>query len=152
MDYDFYTDVYQGDSIPAEEFLRLARRAGTQLERYKRDYQVTAPAPDSEALAICAMADALYIIRHAITGGRAPLSYVRDALSAVLPGKLLTAVILFSLLLLFLFDWADERQDAIRTVSSWPAWVRWPVYLTFLLLLLLFIPKESAAPFIYFQF
>ncbi len=98
------------------------------------------------------MADALYIIRHTITGGRAPLSYVRDALSAVLPGKLLTAVILFSLLLLFLFDWADERQDAIRTVSSWPAWVRWPVYLTFLLLLLLFIPKESAAPFIYFQF
>ena len=77
---------------------------------------------------------------------------MRDALSAVLPGKLLTAVILFSLLLLFLFDWADERQDAIRTVSSWPAWVRWPVYLTFLLLLLLFIPKESAAPFIYFQF
>lgn len=28
MDYDFYTDVYQGDSIPTEEFLRLARRAG----------------------------------------------------------------------------------------------------------------------------
>ncbi len=69
MDYDFYTDVYQGDSIPTEEFLRLARRAGAQLERYKRDYQVTAPAPDSEALAICAMADALYYYETAQNGG-----------------------------------------------------------------------------------
>lgn len=98
------------------------------------------------------MADAFYIIRHSITGGRAPVSYVQNALTAVLPGKLLTAVILFSLLLLFLFDRTDERRDAIRAISSLPAWIRWPVYLAFLLLLLLLIPKESAAPFIYFQF
>ena len=57
-----------------------------------------------------------------------------------------------SLALLLLFDWASERRDAIETVSSWPVWLRWPVYWGFLLLLLLLIPKQSAAPFLYFQF
>ena len=68
-DHDFYRNTYRGDSIPAEEFPRLALRAEAQLERYRRDYIVTAPAPDSEAMAICAMADALYYFETAQNGG-----------------------------------------------------------------------------------
>lgn len=68
-DYDFYRNTYRGDSIPAEEFPRLALRAEAQLERYRRDYVVTAPAPDSEAMAVCAMADALCYFEAAQSGG-----------------------------------------------------------------------------------
>ena len=42
---------------------------GPSWSGIKRDYQVTAPAPDSEALAICAMADALYYYETAQNGG-----------------------------------------------------------------------------------
>lgn len=76
MEYEFYTDSYLGDSIPKEEFPRLAQRARTQLERYKRDYQVTAPAPASENMALCAMADALYYFETAQSGGLVAASAV----------------------------------------------------------------------------
>lgn len=59
-DYAFYTTVYLGGSIPEADFHRLAMRAGEQLARYKRIHTVTAPDPNSENMAICSMADALY--------------------------------------------------------------------------------------------
>ena len=59
-DFSFYTNAYHGGSIPEADFPRLAQRAGEQLDRYKRIYTMTAPASDSEDMAVCAMADALY--------------------------------------------------------------------------------------------
>ncbi|BAK99009.1 hypothetical protein OBV_18110 [Oscillibacter valericigenes Sjm18-20] len=59
-DYAFYTGTYHGGSIPETDFPRFAARAGEQLARYKRIYTVTAPETDSESMATCAMADALY--------------------------------------------------------------------------------------------
>lgn len=60
VSYEFYKSAYLGGSIPEAEFPRLAKRAGEQLARYKRIYTVTAPAADSEDMAVCAMAEALY--------------------------------------------------------------------------------------------
>lgn len=59
-DYTFYTTEYLGDSIPGEEFFRLAKRAAEQLNTYKRAFTVTVPNENAEAMAICAMADALF--------------------------------------------------------------------------------------------
>lgn len=98
------------------------------------------------------MSDAYYVLRHCITGGKAPIQYCKSAFWSLYPGTLLTFVVLFSLLLLFLFDLANEKSDTICMVSGWPACLRWPVYILFLLLLLLLIPKSSTSPFIYFQF
>lgn len=64
-DYAFYTGTYLGGSIPAADFPRLAKRAGEQLSRYKRLYTVAAPETDSENMAICAMADAMYYFETA---------------------------------------------------------------------------------------
>ena len=58
--YLFYWNQYMGVSIPEEEYPRLEQRAREQLARYKRIYTVTAPEENSEKMAICAMADALY--------------------------------------------------------------------------------------------
>lgn len=60
VDFDFYRNVYHGSSIPAEEWPAYEGRASAQLARYQRIYTVTAPGPDSEAMAVCAMAEALY--------------------------------------------------------------------------------------------
>lgn len=65
-EYAFYTGMYLGGSIPESDFTRLATRAEDQLRRYKRIYTVTAPDTDSEAMAICAMADALYYFETAV--------------------------------------------------------------------------------------
>nr|DAH76942.1 MAG TPA: Head Tail Connector Protein [Caudoviricetes sp.] len=67
-DYSFYAGTYLGDSITEEQFPRLAKRAENQLARYKRIYTVTAPDTDSEDMALCAMADAIYYFETAAGG------------------------------------------------------------------------------------
>lgn len=58
-DFDFYRDEYKGAAIPGEEWPAYEARAADQLARYQRIYTVTAPGPNSEAMAVCAMAEAL---------------------------------------------------------------------------------------------
>lgn len=98
------------------------------------------------------MDSALYILRHSISGSKVPLRYVKDVILSLNPGKTAALPLLFCLLLLFLFDLANERGDTIRKISAQSVYIRWPVYISFLLLLLVMIPKEGTAPFIYFQF
>ena len=59
IEYSFYTGTFRGCSIQAPEWPTFEARAAEQLARYKRIYTVTAPEQNSEALAVCAMADAL---------------------------------------------------------------------------------------------
>lgn len=54
--------------------------------------------------------------------------------------------------LLFVYDLADEHGGAIAAVSRRPLVIRWCVYVGFLLMLVMLIPRETPAPFIYFQF
>lgn len=59
VEYGFYTETYKGTSIPSSEWPLFEARAADQLAKYKRRYTVTAPEADSEAFAVCAMADSL---------------------------------------------------------------------------------------------
>ena len=59
IDYKFYTDTYHGCSISADEWPQMEARATDQLRRYKRIYTVTAPEENAEAMAVCAMAEAM---------------------------------------------------------------------------------------------
>ena len=72
--YEFYKSTYLGNSIPEADFPRLSKRAGDQLNHYKRLYFVTAPDADSEDMAVCAMADALYYFESAQNGAAGPIS------------------------------------------------------------------------------
>lgn len=67
-DYAYYTGVYLGCSIPEHEFPSYASRAAAQLKKYKRMYTITSSGEDSEKMAICAMAEALYMIQMAQNG------------------------------------------------------------------------------------
>lgn len=64
----FYVEVYKGVSISPEEWPLFEARATEQLARYKRIYTVTAPEENSEAMAVCAMADALAYFTAAQNG------------------------------------------------------------------------------------
>ena len=93
VEYYFYKDTYGGCSISAEEFPLYARRADDQLKEYKRKYTVTAPEEDSEAMAVCAMADVLAYFTAAQNGtggvissasiGSVSVSYSGGAAAAV---------------------------------------------------------------------
>ena len=55
VDYEFYSSVYHGGAIPADDWAELEARAADQLRRYKRIYTVTAPDEQAEGMAVCAM-------------------------------------------------------------------------------------------------
>lgn len=74
IEFHFYTDVYHGCSISEEEWPTFEARAANQLAQYKRTYTVTAPEDDSEALAVCAMADVVAAIAAAQSGAGAVTS------------------------------------------------------------------------------
>lgn len=66
--YEFYKNTYLGSSITEQEWFALSARAQDQLDRYKRTYTVIAPGKDSEAMAVCAMADVVAAIAAAQSG------------------------------------------------------------------------------------
>lgn len=68
VQYSFYQSN-GGGSISLEEWSNYALRAEQKLSHYKRIYTVTAPDEKAEALAICAMADAMAYFCAAQNGG-----------------------------------------------------------------------------------
>lgn len=99
------------------------------------------------------MAEAMTALRAVFFDLRAPAAWLSGALGAFLsPGKWTALMVPFSAAALFLYDLIDERRDVTITVGRLKWYVRWPLYLVFLFGLVLLIPKETPAPFIYFQF
>lgn len=56
------------------------------------------------------------------------------------------------ILLLALYDYASLKTDVIAYISAKKAWIRYPVYILFLLVILLFSEKGVSTEFYYFQF
>ena len=74
IEYKFYTETYMGCSISEADWTMIEARAAAQLAQYKRTYTVTALGADSEALAVCAMADVVAAIAAAQSGAGAVTS------------------------------------------------------------------------------
>lgn len=60
-DFAFYKDVYLGDAIPEKAFPGMALRAEEYLQRLQRSYQVSVPGEDSFKMALCAVAETIYV-------------------------------------------------------------------------------------------
>lgn len=73
VDYGFYRNSYHGGAIPEEEWSQYEARASDQLARYKRIYIMTVSGSDSEAMAVCSMAEALYGFDLLASGEGGPL-------------------------------------------------------------------------------
>ena len=59
-DYGFYTGRFGGDRVPEADFTRLLPAARDVLDTVRRRFTVTAPTPESEDLALCALIEELY--------------------------------------------------------------------------------------------
>ena len=66
VSYDFYVNTYLGSAIPEKAFAGAAARAARALEKFKRIYRVESSGTESEAMAVCAMAEAV----HSFSGRR----------------------------------------------------------------------------------
>lgn len=64
VEYDFYINAYLGSTIPESAFSGMAARAEAILQRFQQLYQVHSWGEDSEKMAVCAMAEALYEQQH----------------------------------------------------------------------------------------
>ena len=66
--FQFYIESYGGNSIPETDFLRICRNAAAKLSQYKRSFIITGD-EESESMAVCAIADAMYYYEIAANGG-----------------------------------------------------------------------------------
>ncbi len=55
-------------------------------------------------------------------------------------------------ILLAIYDFASYKTDVIQYISTRKAWIRYPIYILFLLTILLFSEKGVSTEFYYFQF
>ena len=105
--------------------------------------------------------EALYVVRNALWDIGTPALYWTGLMTNLTGPEALglgvreAAFLLGALLLLFLYDLADERTDAIAMVSRWPAAVRWGCYLGLVMIVLIFGvygPGYDVRAFAYFDF
>ncbi|HJB91981.1 MAG TPA: MBOAT family protein [Candidatus Eisenbergiella merdavium] len=96
--------------------------------------------------------DAFYVIRSMFTGIGSPSAYFHDC--ALQMGLGLTNLMFHCLPMipLFLFDLASLKTDVIALISRQRFFIRWPVYILLLLVILLFSEKGVTTEFIYMQF
>ena len=66
--FEFYSNTFGGGTILATAWPALEREASAKLRQYKQKYTVTAPDQNAEAMAICAMAEALDYFEAALNG------------------------------------------------------------------------------------
>ena len=99
------------------------------------------------------MADAVTLLRAAVTGLAHPRAYLRDAYYLLRSnGEWAALFTVFSVAVLLGVDALDEKTDAMEAVGRLRPIVRYPLYAVFLVGMVLLIPKHASAPFIYFQF
>ena len=61
LSYDFYKDTYLGSTIPESSFGEAVARAEAWLSKLERTCQVETCGPDSRAMALCAIAETIFL-------------------------------------------------------------------------------------------
>ena len=96
--------------------------------------------------------DAIYVIRNMFTGISHLSVYIQDC--ALQMGLTFTQLMYncLPIILLVLYDFASLKTDVIALISRQRFFLRWPVYILVLLIILLFSEKGISTQFIYMQF
>lgn len=81
-----------------------------------------------------------------------PYNYFRTAVICLDMSYAYMIYLSIPVLLLTIYDYASLKRDVIAWISSRKPWVRYPVYIFLLLVILLFSEKGVSTEFYYFQF
>lgn len=96
--------------------------------------------------------DAVWIISRLFWDIERPLNYLQTGITCIGISSTAALGMALSLLILTLYDLASLKYDVIAVFSRQKFFIRWPVYVLFLVIIILFAPKGVATEFIYFQF
>ena len=95
--------------------------------------------------------EAVYVIRHSLSGISEPIQYLKNAYHDIGITKLEFAELCSSFAILAVYDYFSLKWDVIARVSRCPAWIRWGFYYI-LIFFLLFVSNFTSSEFVYFQF
>ena len=96
--------------------------------------------------------DALWILSRLFWDIERPLNYLQTGITCLELSPIAAMAMGLSVLVLALYDLASFKGDVIAAFSKQKFFIRWPIYVLFLVLIALFAPKGVATEFIYFQF
>lgn len=98
------------------------------------------------------MEDAKWIISRLFWEASDPLNYLKTSMICLDLSVVQMIAMGLSVLILGVYDFLSLKYDVIKEFSKQIWFVRWPVYILFLVIIILFAPKGIATEFIYFQF
>ena len=139
-----------------ETFIYPKTRKGVPIERRRHFWQL----PITFAL-LCltwiffranSLQDAIWIICKLFWDIQRPLSYLHVCIISLSVSRVAAAGMLLSAAVLAAYDFASLKYDVISVLSRQKFYVKWPVYVLFLVVIALFSSKGVATEFIYFQF
>ena len=140
----------------AETILYPKTRRGVTVERRRHIWQLPLT-----FTALCftwiffranTIQDARWIISRLFWDIQRPLNYLHTCIICLGVSRTAALGMLASVMILAGFDLASLKHDVIASFSRQKFFVRWPVYILFLIIIALFSPKGVATEFIYFQF
>ena len=98
------------------------------------------------------MQDAIWIISRLFWDIERPLNYLQTCIICLGVSRTAAVGMFLSVALLTAYDFASLKCDVIDALSRRKFFIRWPVYVLLLVVIILFSPKGVATEFIYFQF
>ena len=96
--------------------------------------------------------DAVWILSRLFWDIERPLNYLRTGIICIGLSPIAAIGITLSVLVLAVYDCLSLKWDVIAAFSRQKFFIRWPVYVLFLVIIALFSAKGVATEFIYFQF
>ena len=96
--------------------------------------------------------DALFTLGHLFTGIGNPGAYFARGLELLYLSPTDLLKLCAPIAVLALYDWVSLKKDVISVISSQKWYIRWPVYVAFVLWLIVMLPYNQTSQFIYFQF
>lgn len=96
--------------------------------------------------------DAWIILSRSLYGIGDFNSYLKNAVISLDMSYSHMIYLCIPVLLLAVYDYVSLKTDVIARISSCRPWIRYPVYILFLLIILLFSEKGVSTEFYYFQF
>lgn len=96
--------------------------------------------------------DAIWIISRLFWDIERPLNYIQTCIICLGVSPAAVAGMLLSVVLLTAYDYTSLKRDVISAISHQKCFIRWPVYVLFLVVIALFSSKGVATEFIYFRF
>ena len=98
------------------------------------------------------MHDAVWIISRLFWDIERPLNYIQTCIICLGVSRAAAVGMLLSVTLLTAYDFISLKCDVIAALSRQKFFIRWPMYVLFLVVIALFSSKGVATEFIYFQF